>query len=52
LSPIRYGIFLLAPLYALTNLAAALLDGVPLRRAMVEPLMMAFFVLGAGIFFG
>ncbi|MCP4142495.1 MAG: hypothetical protein GY755_19830 [Chloroflexi bacterium] len=52
LSPVRYGIFLLAPLYALTNLAAALLDGVPLRRALVEPLVMAFFVLGAGVFIG
>ena len=52
ISPVRYGIFLLAPLYALTNLAATVNEGIPLRRAVIEPMVMMFFVLGAGFLLG
>ncbi len=40
LSPLRAGIFLLAPLYALTHLAALLGEGVPERQAALEPLFL------------
>ena len=36
-SPVQFGLALLGPLYALTSLAAALLEGTQLRRAWVEP---------------
>jgi len=38
-SPIQYGLVLLGPLYALSNLAGNLLEGNPPRLAMVEPLV-------------
>jgi hypothetical protein len=38
-SPVQYGLALLGPLYALSTLTANLLEGVPLRRAMIEPLI-------------
>ena len=52
LSPIHYGVLLLAPLYALTSLTASLIEGVPLRRAIVEPVVMLVFVWGTGIMLG
>ena len=52
ISPVRYGIFLLGTLYALTSLAASLMEGIPLRRAVVEPLMMLLLVWSAGIWLG
>ncbi|OQX64249.1 MAG: hypothetical protein DRI32_00920 [Chloroflexi bacterium] len=52
ISPIRYGVFLLAPLYALTSLAASLLEGMPLRIAAVEPVTMLILIWGAGIWLG
>jgi len=52
ISPVRYGIFLLGTLYALTSLAASLLEGMPLRRAAVEPVVMLLLVWGAGIWLG
>lgn len=52
ISPVRYGIFLLGPLYALTSLSASLAEGIPLRRAAVEPLVMLVLVWGAGIWLG
>jgi hypothetical protein len=51
-SPVRYGIFLLAPLYALTGLAAGLLERMPLRRAVVEPLAMFVVMCGTGLLLG
>jgi hypothetical protein len=39
-SPVRYGLLLLGPLYALTSLAAGLGEGNSLRRAAVEPAVM------------
>jgi hypothetical protein len=38
-SPIQFGLALLGPLYALTTLTANLLEGVPLRRTVTEPLL-------------
>jgi len=38
-SPVQFGLVLLGPLYALSNLIGNLLEGVPLRRAMTEPLI-------------
>ena len=38
-SPVQYGLALLGPLYALSALATNLLDGIPLRRALFEPLI-------------
>ena len=38
-SPVQFGLVLLGPLYALSTLTGNLLDGIPLRRAMVEPLI-------------
>jgi len=52
ISPVRYGILLLAPLYALTNLAASLAEGMPLRLAMVEPAVMLVVVWGLGWWLG
>lgn len=44
LTPVRYGLALLAPVYALTVLAVALVDGIPFRRAAAEPgIMLALF---------
>jgi len=38
-TPVQFGLVLLGPLYAMTTLTGNLLEGVPLRRAMVEPLV-------------
>jgi hypothetical protein len=43
LSPIKFGLLLLGPLYALITLAASLAEDLPLRRAVVEPVV----ILGA-----
>ena len=39
ISPVQFGIALLGPLYALSTLTGNLLEGIPLRRAIVEPLI-------------
>ncbi len=46
LTPIRFGLALLGPTYALTLLAVNLAEGIPFRRAWVEPAVML------GIFWG
>jgi hypothetical protein len=38
-SPVQFGLALLGPLYALSTLTGNLLEGIPLRRAMIEPLI-------------
>jgi len=38
-SPVQFGLILLGPLYALSTLTSNLLEGIPLRRAMIEPLI-------------
>jgi Protein of unknown function (DUF5656) len=46
LTPVRYGLALLAPVYALTILAVSLADGVPFRRAAAEPGVMLVLLWG------
>ncbi len=52
ISPVRYGILLLAPLYALVSFSASLLEGMPIRRAAIEPAVMLILIWGAGILLG
>jgi hypothetical protein len=47
LSPITYGLVLLAPTYAITSLIISLQEGEPIRRAIVEPIIILLLVLGA-----
>ena len=49
LTPVGYGLLLLGPLYALISLAASIGEGTPLRRALVEPLVMLGLIWGVGI---
>jgi hypothetical protein len=51
LSPIQFGLALLGPLYALSTLTGSLLEGVPLRRAMVEPLIALGLAWGLAVLF-
>ena len=39
ITPLRFGLVLLGPFYALTSLAGNLQENLPLRRAMTEPLL-------------
>ncbi len=52
LTPVRYGLALLAPVYALTVLAVSLADGISFRRAVLEPGVMLVFIWGLLIWFG
>ena len=48
LSPVAYGLVLLGAVYSLTNLMGSLLNGNPLRQALVEPgLVLAIFWIAA-----
>jgi hypothetical protein len=51
LTPVRFGLALFAPLYALTVLAANLVQAVPFRRAFIEPTLMLFLFWGLAIWF-
>jgi hypothetical protein len=51
LTPVRFGLALLAPLYALTILAVSLADGNPFRRAFIEPTVMLLLFWGFAIWF-
>lgn len=51
LTPVRFGLALLAPLYALTVLAVSLAEGNPFRRAFVEPTVMLVLFWGLAIWF-
>ncbi len=51
LTPIRYGLILLGPLYALTILAVSLVEGNPFRRAFAEPLVMLGILWGLAVWF-
>ncbi|MBE3039389.1 MAG: hypothetical protein IMZ62_11325 [Chloroflexi bacterium] len=51
LTPVRFGLALLAPLYALTVLAVSLAEGNPFRRAFLEPTIMLVLFLGLAIWF-
>lgn len=51
LTPVRFGLAMLAPLYALTALAVSLADGRPFRQAIVEPMIMLAVLCGLMIWF-
>ena len=51
LTPIRFGLALLGPVYALTALAVSLADGHPFRQAIVEPAVMLVILCGLMIWF-
>ena len=51
LTPVRFGLALLAPLYALTVLAVSLAEGNPFRRAFLEPTLMLILFWGLAIWF-
>ena len=50
-SPVQFGLALLGPLYALSTLTGNLLEGIPLRRAMIEPLIALALSWGAASLF-
>ena len=51
LTPVRFGLALIGPLYALTALAVSLADGQPFRQAIVEPAVMLALLCGLMIWF-
>ncbi len=51
LTPVRFGLALLGPVYALTILAVSLAEGNPFRRAFIEPVIMLALLLGLMIWF-
>jgi hypothetical protein len=51
-SPVQFGLALLGPLYALSNLTGSLLEGIPLRRATVEPSIALALCWGIAFLFG
>ena len=51
LTPVRFGLALLAPIYALTVLAVSLAEGNPFRRAFLEPTIMLALFWGLAIWF-
>jgi hypothetical protein len=51
LTPVRFGLALLGPVYALTILAVSLAEGNPFHRAMVEPMVMLVLLCGLMIWF-
>jgi hypothetical protein len=52
LSPIRFGLGLLGPIYALTLLAVSLVEGDPFRRAVIEPAVMLAVLWGLAAWLG
>jgi hypothetical protein len=51
LTPVRFGLVLLAPIYAVTVLAVSLAEGNPFRRAFLEPTVMLLLFWGMAIGF-
>jgi len=51
LMPIRFGLLLLGPAYALTALVASTAEGAPFRRAFVEPAVMLGLLWGLALWF-
>ena len=52
ISPVQFGLASLGPLYALSTLTGNLIEGIPLRRAMVEPLVALALCWGIAALFG
>ena len=50
-SPVQFGLVLLGPLYALSTLTGNILEGIPLRRAIVEPLIALALAWGVAFLF-
>lgn len=50
-SPVQFGLALLGPVYALSTLTGNLLEGIPLRRALIEPLIALALSWGIAILF-
>jgi hypothetical protein len=51
LTPVRFGLALLSPVYALTSLAVSLAEGSPFRQAILEPAVMLILLCGLIIWF-
>ena len=51
LTPVRFGLGLLSPVYALTSLAVSLVEGRPPRQAILEPSVMLLLLCGLMIWF-
>lgn len=51
LTPVRFGLAMLAPIYALTVLAVSMAEGNPFRRAFLEPTVMLVLFWGLAIWF-
>ena len=51
LTPVRYGLALLGPVYALTVLSVSLIEKISFRRAVVEPVVMLALFWGLTIWF-
>jgi hypothetical protein len=51
LTPVRFGLGLLGPIYCLTSLSINLLDGSPLRQAIIEPAAMLILICSLMIWF-
>jgi hypothetical protein len=51
LTPVRFGLGLLGPIYALTALAVSLAEGRPLRQSIFEPALMLALLCGMMIWF-
>jgi hypothetical protein len=49
LSPITYGLLILGPAYSLTSLIGALSEGQPLKRAILEPVVVLLAVWGTAV---
>jgi hypothetical protein len=51
LSPIRFGLILVGPIYALTVMAVSLAEGHPFRQSFMEPLVMLVLFWGMAVWF-
>jgi len=49
-TPVQFGLVVLAPVYALTNLAANLIEEVPFRQAVIEPAVILAALWGLAFF--
>jgi hypothetical protein len=49
-TPVQYGLAILGPIYALTNLAASLVEEIPFRQAIIEPAIILAVLWGLAIF--
>ncbi len=49
LSPITYGLLVLGPAYSLTSLIGAMTEGQPVKRAVIEPLIVLLLVWGSAV---